>query len=366
MVSRHRILIVALFSTLLGPIALAAGASPAVPATKYKYPTSRKVDNHPLKDSEKAVTIHAPYGAGDCSFCHKNTDPKNPGPVLKVGNALCYDCHQEFEEIMQRRYKHPPAVEGPGCTNCHNPHDSKEKKLLHAELASQCMECHKNIRAISENAKVKHGALSTGQKCANCHNPHGANIEKLLIALPFDQCVNCHAVDDMKDWNGVTLTNYKKWLEDNKVWHAPVEAKDCSACHRTHGSDNFRLLVAEYPSKFYAPYDMKNYALCYGCHNDKVVSEPETTTLTNFRDGSRNLHYVHVHKLDRGRTCRACHEVHASKQDHHIRDGVPYGPRGWVLKINYTKTPTGGSCAKTCHETKTYVNKTLSTNAKKK
>jgi predicted CXXCH cytochrome family protein len=232
------------------------------------------------------------------------------------------------------------------------------------------MACHKNIKQIVDTAKVKHGALTTGQKCANCHNPHGANIEKLLIQLPFDSCVNCHGTDAIKDWNGVQLTNFRKLLDDNKEWHAPVEAKDCSACHKTHGGDNFRLLVAEYPAKFYSPYDPKSYSLCYGCHNDAVVKEAETTTLTNFRDGSKNLHFVHVNKADRGRTCRACHEVHASKQDHQIREGVPYGPKGWVLKINYTKTPTGGQCGKTCHETKTYVNKTLSTtanpNAKKK
>ena len=62
---------------------------------------------------------------------------------------------------------------------------------------------------------------------------------------------------------------------------------------------------------------------------------------------------------ERGRTCRACHEVHASQQDHHIREGVPYGPKGWMLKINYTKLPTGGSCAKTCHAPKAYNNKSL-------
>ncbi len=361
MVSRNAFLIAIALGAYFEPAAVLARPMAPVQAAarQYRYPTRRKVDNRPLPQGVTAATVHAPYGTGDCSLCHRSSDPKNPGPVTKAGNALCYECHQEFEEIMARKYKHPPALEA--CTTCHNAHDSRQPGLLHGELASQCMECHKNIRAVAETSKVKHGALTSGKRCANCHNPHGANIEKLLTALPFDQCVGCHSVDDLKDWNGVRLTNFKKLLAENGKLHAPVAAKDCSACHKTHGSDSFRLLVADYPSRFYAPYDLKIYALCYGCHNDKVVSERETTTLTNFRDGSKNLHYVHVNKLELGRTCRACHEVHASKQPHHIREGVPYGQGGWVLKINFTKTPTGETYAKTCHDTKTYVNKALST-----
>jgi predicted CXXCH cytochrome family protein len=344
---------------LAGP-AFASGAAAAAPAAgqpapAYKYPTSRKVNNKPLPPGVKAASAMAPYLQGDCGICHTSSDPRNPGPTKKAGTALCLRCHDEFQEIMERRYKHPPAVVA--CTNCHNPHDSTEKKLLHEEQSAQCFDCHANVKALVENAAVKHGALTTGRKCANCHNPHGANIEKLLTALPFDQCIGCHSVDDMKDWNGVTLTNYKRALDENRVWHKPVAAKDCSACHKTHGGKNFRLLVSEYPAQFYAPYDLKNYALCYGCHNDKVVSAEQTRTLTNFRDGTRNLHYVHVHKLDRGRTCRACHDVHAAKQDHRMRDGVPYGREGWILKIAFNKTPTGGACAKSCHEARTYVNK---------
>jgi predicted CXXCH cytochrome family protein len=158
------------------------------------------------------------------------------------------------------------------------------------------------------------------------------------------------------------MTNFKRWLDENKVWHDPVKAKDCSSCHRTHAGDTFRLLQAEYPPVFYAPYDAKNYELCFNCHNDKVVSVAETTTLTGFRDGARNLHYLHVNR-ERGRTCRACHEVHASKQDHQIRDGVPYGPKGWMLKVGFTRLPNGGQCAKTCHDTKKYDNKTLTSAA---
>lgn len=366
------------FKCVAVSLVLAAGASTASAAPSKAPPAQQKqnppaatsgsagphkVDNRPLPPNVTAAVVHAPYGAGDCAFCHATNDRKNPGPVTKKVNALCFECHQEFEDIMARKYKHPPASEA--CTNCHNPHDSRQKKLLHSELSSQCLDCHPKLKAVALESKVKHGALFEGQKCANCHNPHGANVEKLLIALPYDLCVNCHGVDGVKDWNGTPLTNIKKQLADNKVVHAPVESKDCSACHKTHGADTFRLLVAEYPAKFYAPYDPKNYELCFGCHNDTVAKEPETTTLTNFRDGSRNLHYVHVHKSERGRTCRACHEVHAAKQDHQLRDAVPYGPKGWALKVNYTKTATGGSCARTCHDTKTYSNKATATASKK-
>jgi predicted CXXCH cytochrome family protein len=333
-----------------------AGPPPAAPA-KYRYPIQRKVNKKPLAPGVVAASAMAPFIQGDCGICHQSSDPKSPGPTKKAGNALCYTCHEEFVEIMARAFPHPPAVTA--CTNCHNPHNAMEKKLLYEELSTQCFDCHRDIQGVVQNAKVKHGALTERRKCANCHNPHGANIERLLNALPFDQCVGCHSVDDRKDANGVVLTNYKTLLEENKVWHKPVVAKDCSACHKTHGGANFRLLVANYPKQFYAPYDLKNYALCYGCHNDRVVSVEFTTKYTSFRDGAKNLHYAHVAKLgQRGRTCRACHDVHAAKQKFRVRDGVPYGREGWILKINFTRTPTGGTCTKTCHEAKSYVNKT--------
>ncbi len=336
----------------LGPARPAASdAPPQAPRALRKH--SFPVSHGPLPRGEKAPFVHAPYAAGDCSICHQSANPRKPGPVTTKGNALCTSCHDEFQEILRRPYQHAPAVES--CLNCHNAHDSRERGLLHTELATGCKDCHRQVKEIAETSRVRHGAVEKGAKCANCHNPHGTSVEKLLTRLPFDQCVNCHAVDDMRDDQGIVLTNFKRWLDANPVWHAPVKAKDCSACHLPHGGENFRLLVAAYPPTFYAPYDPGNYALCFGCHNEKVVGAPETRTLTNFRDGSRNLHYLHVNKADRGRTCRSCHEVHASRQARHLRDGVPYGPKGWVLQVGYTKTANGGQCAKTCHDLKTYA-----------
>jgi predicted CXXCH cytochrome family protein len=293
----------------------------------------------PLPSNEKAAWTHAPYAAGDCSICHERNDARSPGKLVKQGNELCLMCHDEFQPIMARKHPHAPAKAS--CTSCHNAHDARQEKLLHAEASALCLGCHAGVKGVAEGAKVKHLALTQGKKCLGCHNPHAANVEKLLIQLPFDLCVSCHS-------------NFRKLLDENKVWHAPVAAKDCSSCHQPHGGDHFRLLVADYPPEFYAPYDPKNYELCFTCHNADVAKNAETTTLTGFRNGSRNLHFVHVNKADRGRTCRACHEVHASKQAHQIRDGVPFGAKGWMLKVGYTSTPNGGSCSKTCHDTKGY------------
>src|SRR6266545_3015739 len=129
---------------LLGPIAAFGSPSAgAAPAAQYKHPTQRKVNNKPLPAGVKAASAMAPFMAGDCGICHQSKDPKNPGPAKKAGSALCYACHDEFQEIMERPYKHPPAVVS--CTNCHNPHDSAQKKLLHEEQSAQCFDCHGEI-----------------------------------------------------------------------------------------------------------------------------------------------------------------------------------------------------------------------------
>ena len=231
---------------LLPALLLAASASAAPLKTEVtKKATRRGHAVAPLPPGPNVKWSHGPYEAGDCSICHERNDRANPGPLTLSINETCYSCHDEFQAIMARKFKHVPAVET--CTNCHNPHNSTERKLLGAEMVELCTGCHKGIKDQITNAKVRHDAITTGEKCSNCHNPHAANIEKLLIQLPFDLCVNCHSKDGMVAGDGKPMTNYKAWLADNKVWHEPVKAKDCSACHRTHGGNNFRLLVAPYP-----------------------------------------------------------------------------------------------------------------------
>jgi predicted CXXCH cytochrome family protein len=211
-------------------------------AGKDGYVERKPLNLAPVKTTE-AVSVHSPFGTGDCSLCHKSKDPKKPGPAIKPVNDVCYFCHEDVQKLMTTgRYKHEVAEKD--CTTCHNPHNSKFKQLLLAPTPGLCNDCHVGIKK-KMDAKVKHDALTTGKSCVNCHSPHASDVEKVLLRLPFDQCIGCHATDDVKDSQGKVLTNFKKLLAENPIHHAPVAQKDCSSCHEPHGSDNTRLAIAE-------------------------------------------------------------------------------------------------------------------------
>jgi hypothetical protein len=55
---------------------------------------------------------------------------------------------------------------------------------------------------------------------------------------------------------------------------------------------------------------------------------------------------------EKGRTCRACHDVHASNQEGRIRDSFPFGKMD--ITLYFSKTERGGSCLPGCHREKKY------------
>ncbi len=74
------------------------------------------------------ASTHGPFEAGDCKLCHERSDRRNPGRAVQVGNEVCFDCHDEFKGTAARKMRHPSPRER--CTKCHNPHNSRKKKLL--------------------------------------------------------------------------------------------------------------------------------------------------------------------------------------------------------------------------------------------
>ncbi len=289
---------------------------------------------------------HGPYAVGLCQGCHAPHASQNESLLLAEGSALCKRCHEEFTE--EESGWHMPVQQD--CTICHDAHESDVKFMLHEKAPDLCTECHDDMGQRIAKGKSVHKALLTDTSCLGCHLPHRSEFGKLLRTPSEDLCLTCH--DRTYEHEGKRpMVNMKALLAANPNHHGPVKEKNCEGCHDPHAADTFRLLRKPYPEKFYAPYERDNFALCFECHPDDLVKQ-ETSKATGFRDGTRNLHFLHVNKKKKGRTCRACHEVHASDQPRHLRRTTPFGQ--WDLPIGFEKSGDGGSCAPGCHAPKTY------------
>lgn len=332
-----------LIAAILLPVALALNAA--------GQSTNRL---QPLLANQVATSTHTPFANGECQECHQSKDPKQPGPVIRAGNALCVDCHEDFHATLARKFRHAGGTNL--CVTCHNPHNSKEAKLLLDYSTTLCGSCHEKVQQLASTLPVRHGALTQGRQCVGCHDPHAADFEHLLRRPTQAVCLECHDRNNVVDHTEKKLTNLKKWFEENPRAHGTI-GSDCNACHEPHASAHFRLLRQPYPAELYVPFSTNAYALCFECHEERAFTEPETETATQFRDGKRNLHFLHVNRAGPGRACRLCHETHSSKREALMREGIPYEDSGWVLRPDFAKTANGGACGQSCHSAQTYQNR---------
>jgi predicted CXXCH cytochrome family protein len=291
---------------------------------------------HPDKVDHKYV--HGPTSAGDCTACHNPHESDNDKLVLKKQPDLCLTCHVDMANMLKKKDVHPALLMG--CTACHNPHGSSYKKMLSAEGEKLCFQCHPQIAETIEKAKVVHAPIKTEKACVSCHSPHASDSPKLLPKTGKDLCLTCH-----KDIITSKMT----------VLHGPIRDGSCTACHSPHGSPYFRMLKKEFPSDFYVSYSDKEFELCFSCHNRDLLRFPDTMFATGFRDGNRNLHYLHVNREFKGRSCVACHNVHGGTLPKLLATQVEFGK--WSFSLNYQKTDTGGSCQPGCHKRYSYDRK---------
>lgn len=295
---------------------------------------------------------HGPVALGVCTVCHNPHSGPKEFMLPETGNALCFVCHTEMREHVHTVQIEHKVIAEKGCTACHDPHASDFKHQLKKDMPPLCLECHEQIGEIIEKAVVTHDPVTSSSKCANCHQPHGGDVPGLLVDQEVNLCLNCHD-KPMETPNG-SIINMKAWIEDNPERHGPIREGSCTLCHQPHGSQHFRILTHEFPRKFYSPFSVEVYDLCFQCHESTLVLDERTTALTDFRNGDKNLHYVHVNQ-ERGRTCRACHEVHAGTKPKRMKDFVPYGT--WMYPVNFELTANGGKCAPGCHLPRAYDRK---------
>lgn len=297
--------------------------------------------------------MHDPVAQGQCTLCHLPHEADN-AKLLRggEGNDHCFACHKEMGTRMTNSpFVHEPVAED--CKTCHDPHASDHPFELSAPVAESCFTCHGDLEKAVAGATSPHAAVFTGKQCANCHDPHATGREHLLSDRVDHLCMQCHD-KEIKTSSGRTIANMKPLIEDRAFLHGPVKAGQCDACHNAHGSTHTRLLRANFTDDFYANFDESIYALCFTCHDKQLVQTEKTTTLTNFRNGDVNLHYIHVHRDTKGRTCKTCHAIHGSDLPNHMATAVPFEDSNWAMPLKYKKFDTGGSCAPGCHEPYTY------------
>ena len=302
----------------------------------------------PLKKS-----AHGPFAQGDCTLCHQ-PHQSDFAKLLRGGEGKnhCFTCHGDLRVAMNKSTNmHKPAVKD--CVICHDPHTSDSPKQLKKAQQELCFSCHEKTRKHIEAATDKHAALVIDKGCSNCHSPHASDQPSLLRARTDKVCFNCHD-KPLQAVDGRTIPNMKALMTQAKFLHGANKAGNCNACHDPHGSNQRDLLERSFPDTFYARFDVSKYALCWSCHEKQVVLTAKTRSLTNFRNGDLNLHFVHVNRDEKGRSCKSCHDVHASDLPNHMATDVRFEGSSWAMPIEYQKTADGGSCTPGCHKTRTY------------
>ena len=292
---------------------------------------------------------HKP-AAEDCTSCHAAHSAPHEKLLKTASKALCLSCHESVNKVMLgSAHPHKP-MEG-DCMQCHSPHASDQIRILTKSPQQLCLSCHENVGKGMEAATHPHSAATDAKSCLNCHAPHGSDHAKQMLSRPVETCMACHqkpiVVSKAKT---VAATTELTAPEFHK--HGPIQVGNCSGCHDVHGGMHEGLLAAPYERAFYQRYTDTAYGLCFKCHDRTLVVATSAEQETGFRNGTKNLHAVHVNKGDQGRSCRACHTVHASRNEAMIADSVAFGQ--WRLPLNFAKTGTGGSCGPGCHRPASY------------
>jgi len=179
---------------------------------------------------ELSFNFHQPYIEKKCDDCHNRG---SMGSLALPMPGLCYQCHKELG--VDKTWQHGPSSGG-YCTQCHEPHRSKNEKLLKKTGSALCFGCH-------DSRMLEGGGFHDdpeNSSCTGCHNPHGSENHSLLRT---DVCYQCH----------------ENYAGKYKVLHGPVAAGYCSRCHAPHRNENEKHL------------NMQVNSLCLGCHDEKQV-----------------------------------------------------------------------------------------------
>ncbi len=130
------------------------------------------IANNRIPDVQQKIDIvfHPPYLDKECENCH---DKNVMGKLIEPMPAVCYQCHEDFKDLYP--VLHGP-VDGGFCTECHDPHKSKNDHLLKRTGQELCYYCHNSKDVLKNDV---HEDIEDAD-CIECHNPHGGDDRYIL------------------------------------------------------------------------------------------------------------------------------------------------------------------------------------------
>lgn len=283
---------------------------------------------------------HGPFMSNQCLSCHVGHQSNFKSLVIDNDPGLCFQCHEEKEEDLDLPNVHTAYKEG--CLDCHSPHTAPAQNMLLTESNELCYKCHESVKTNVSNAKMVHEPLNQDGQCVNCHSPHAGELTNLLLDQQPDLCFTCHSDNSRNKENYIDILGTIK----KEFLHEPLSEGQCDDCHLHHVSDNYHLLSAAFPKGNYTKPKVKSFEMCFQCHDSDKITSKVTTTATSFRDGSKNLHSLHVMKK-KSISCQSCHDMHGADNAHLLGNVVYFGK--WEMPIGFKVTPTGGTCLPGCH-----------------
>jgi predicted CXXCH cytochrome family protein len=214
--------------------------------------------------------------------------------------SLCVTCHDDKAKLIESAKVQHPGAAG-DCTDCHNPHASRQPGLPKTNAVDICLGCHSEIADLAKKSVHHQPAFTQG--CATCHTPHGGDIVHLLRANGNALCLECHGSDsspkkleaeheitifdgqvklpeDYFKKNGVVILGLKYGLGHPVERHPVGNVMDpadvtkvkthlgCLSCHQPHASAKSGLLVKDQEN---------NMAFCDTCHKSRIDMRQTTS-----------------------------------------------------------------------------------------